>query len=236
MKAAFEMIGGAETVADIGCDHGFLSAALVVSGRAGRAIASDISEASAAKAERLAEALGISARMKTAAADGLAALEGIDPPYKIAVCGMGGELIARILDRESEKAKKASLIVMQPMRGEAELRRYLFENGYRIEDERVVLDEGRYYQLISAVPNADDEIPEGFPKGYFRFGWVMASKPEPLLLPLLRHYRAVYLKELQKAEAQGRRPGRIVDEIANTDALITFVNAHIKQEKADASE
>ena len=225
LAAVYDMLGKSPTVVDIGCDHGYLSAALITGERAKKVIASDISEASVSKAAKLAASMGISDRMKTVLADGLDSAMDIEPPYSIAICGMGGELIAGILERGRSIALSAKRIVMQPMRSEAKLRRYLYENGYRILDERVVLDEGRYYQIISACPLKGDTIPEGFPKDYFRFGWVMASKPEPLLMPLLEHYRSVYEKELKKAEKRGKKPEKILKEISSTNELIKYVSA-----------
>lgn len=225
LRAVFELMGTAEHAVDVGCDHGCLSGALVTSCRAKRVTASDISPASAKKAAELARELGIEEIMRVVCADGLSCLEKPEPGVKIAVCGMGGELIAKILAAAPRVVSQAALIVMQPMRGEAELRRYLFENRFRIADERVVLDGGRYYQVIAAVPNERDEIPSGFPKGFFRFGWVMASKPEPQLMPLLAHYRAVYSCELEKAQKRGKSPESILNEIARTEELMRFVQS-----------
>ena len=217
------MIGKAETLADVGCDHGYLSAAAILSGAAPYALASDISPVSARKAERLAKKLRIQDRMTVVCCDGLAAVQCEEPPYSIAICGMGGELIARILEKGARCARLADKIVMQPMRGEAELRRYLYENCFRITDERVVREGGRFYQIIAAVPNEQDEIPAGFPKDWFRFGWVMARKRDPELIPLLRHYRGVYKRELEKAEDKGASPERILLEIERTEALLRFM-------------
>ncbi|MBO6061625.1 MAG: Nif3-like dinuclear metal center hexameric protein [Clostridia bacterium] len=228
LRAVYELIGQARIVADIGCDHGFLSAALLKNGRAERVIASDISGPSVQKAMTLAENSGLSGKMEVVRADGLSAVPVVEPGLKIAICGMGGELIARILENGREAAESAELIVMQPMRGEAELREYLFSHGYGTVDERVVFDSGRYYQVISAKYGVSCELPEGFPPGFMRFGPVMASRPEPMLLPLLKHYRAVYEGELRLARQRGREPEPLLRELENTDRLITFVERRIK--------
>lgn len=232
LKTVLSMIGRCETLADVGCDHGFLSAAAILSGAARYALASDISPVSAHKAGRLAKKLGLAGVMSVVCADGLAPIGSEEPPYSIAICGMGGELIARILDKGAHAAKTADLIVMQPMRGEAELREYLVKNGYRITDERVVREGKRFYQVIAAVPNGDGRVPEWFPKGWFRFGWVAAQKHPEELLPLLRHYRSVYGEELRKARMKGREPEEISAEIARTDRLIGIITGG----EADASE
>ena len=96
LAAAAAMLGPAHTVWDVGCDHGFLSAHLIKSGAAQNVIATDLSPVSVAKAARFAERRGLSDRMRFAVTDGLS---GFEPSggYKLAVCGMGGELIASIL-------------------------------------------------------------------------------------------------------------------------------------------
>lgn len=223
LRAVYELLGEVKTVADIGCDHGYLSAALILGGRAERAVASDISPVSAAKAGALASELGIEDRMTACEADGLELPVPLEKPYSIAICGMGGELIARIIERSRAAAEGAGRIVMQPMRGEAELREYLYENGFGIEDERVIFEAGRYYQVISAIPKGENRIPEGFPKGWFRFGWVMAERHGGELLPLLHHYRGVYERELANAKEKGRAPEGLVREIERTDALIALI-------------
>lgn len=224
LAAAFDMLGKADTVWDVGCDHGYLSAALLLSGRAGGVAASDISPASADKTQRLAKELGLEGRMTVFRADGLS---GFAPQgeFKLALCGMGGELIAQILESGAEIAAAASLIVMQPMRGEEELRRYLYRSGFSIVDEAAVLDDGRYYQLIAAVPRGGSVIPDWFPRDYFRFGWVMCSKPDDTLIALLAKYRGVYQKKLDSALKSGRAPAKLEKELAAVGAIIAHIEA-----------
>ncbi len=218
--AVLEMLGSADVIADIGCDHGYLSAALLRSGRAKRVLASDISAASVEKVRTLAADTGLNIAVRRA--DGL---EGLLPlvggaDFKIAVCGMGGELIAGMLERGCDAARRAELIVMQPMRGEAELRGFLVRSGYGIADERVVLDSGRYYQVIAARYGGGIGVPEWFPADFYRFGWVMVQKREPELMPLLLHFRSVYERELAKARLHGREVASLVRTIEATNMLI----------------
>ena len=223
LSAVFDMLGSCGLIADVGCDHGYLSAALISEGRAGRVIASDISPFSVEKARALFEKIGAGDAASAVEADGLDPLSREEPPYKAAICGMGGELIAGILERNRRAAEAAELIVMQPMRGEAELREYLFKNGFGITDERVALDSGRFYQVIAARYGAGNAVPDWFPRGWFRFGWVMTEKRDPNLLPLLLHYRSVYASELEKARAKGACPENVAEEISRTDTLIEYL-------------
>ena len=55
MQAVLSLIKGGETLCDVGTDHGKLPVAALLSGKAGSAIATDISAASLQKARLLAE-------------------------------------------------------------------------------------------------------------------------------------------------------------------------------------
>lgn len=112
---------------------------------------------------------------------------------KAVILGMGGEVIRSILSRSDSFARSLECIVMQPMRGEAELRSYLYSNNYRIIDEAVVFDSGRYYQLISAKNGAPCQLPDCFEKG-FQFGAEAFNKRDPMLLPLMQRYLCIIEK------------------------------------------
>ena len=221
LQAAADMIKAANHAADIGCDHGRLSVALLQQGRAKRVTASDISEPSLEKARLLAQKCGLSERMDTVVSDGISHLSmgGADA---IIIAGMGGELIARILGTDIDVAHSAKAIVMQPMRGVEELRRFLRKNRFRITDERLVLDAGRIYQIITVAPGEPDTIPSWFPKDEYSLGHMMFEKGDPLLLPLLEQYKAGHVRRLAQAERKGVSPDALLDIINRADTLINL--------------
>lgn len=217
-----DMLGPHETVADIGADHGRLAVALLQRERARRVIASDVSDLSLSKARALAAACKVEDRLLIRTADGLKGL-GENEADALVIAGMGGALIARILADSPTVARSAKRIVMQPMRGTAELRHYLHHSGFRIEDERIVREGARYYQLIAARAGEPEAIPENFPQGVYKFGWVTAQKRDPLLLPLLYRDRAGHEKRLEKAQRAGVMPEALVTELSRLNALIRLM-------------
>lgn len=219
LQAAADMITNSKHAADIGCDHGRLSIALLQQGRTDRITASDISEPSLKKAKLLAQKCGLSHRISTVVSDGISHLTPGDADTVI-IAGMGGELIARILASSPDTAKSADKIVMQPMRGVEELRYYLKVNGFRIDDERLVLDSGRIYQVISAVPGVPDPIPAWFPADEYSLGHMLFEKKDPLLIPLLEQFKNGHLRRLQQAEKKGSLPKPLLDIINRADLLI----------------
>lgn len=199
LSAALSMLAGAASVADIGCDHGRLGAALLQQGVCARVVMSDISAPSLEKAQRLLNHIGVCDRASFRLGDGLAVLE----PYEcdaIAMLGMGGTLMTQILDRCTVPQNGAKRLVLQPMRAQADIRAYLHRNNLWITDDRIVSEHGRYYQIFCAYPNTEKQpLPEGFPEGYYDVGFQSFAQRDPNLKALCEFRLAQHRKRLPSA-------------------------------------
>ncbi len=209
-----DMLSPCNTVADIGCDHGRLAAALLQSGTAQRVVAADISPASLEKARRLCSLCGLEDSLTLRLGDGLSILSPGEAEG-IAILGMGGTLIARLLDATPDVAKHAELVLC-PMRAADDLRYYLCHNGYAILDERLVADSRRVYQLIRARAGTPEPPPYGWPEDMYMLGHMLYTRRDPLLPPLVERYIAGHEKRLARAQAAGRCPQRLTGAL---DAL-----------------
>ncbi len=148
LEAALELLneyGRGTNFADIGSDHAFLAIEAVKRKIAASATASDINVMPLEKGRENAESQGVD--IDFILSDGFDRLEerGITAA---AVCGMGGELISKMVLR-SETAKGA-LLILQPMSAQEELRKTLWDNGYSILTERFVIESGKVYVLIAS--------------------------------------------------------------------------------------
>lgn len=220
LLAAASFLAASHTVADIGCDHGRLSAALVQRGLAKHVLASDISEDSLQKAKDLACRCGFSSeQLSFFVSDGLSHLVSGEADALV-FAGMGGELIARLLEEGKEIAHSAKRIVMQPMGGTKELRKYLYENGYTIKDEAMVLDAGRYYQILLASPNIGHsaEMPSD---AILEFGAILFAKRDPLLREALICCVEGRRRRMQRAEKDGVIPPQLVHELTGAEMLLS---------------
>ena len=204
LETVLKMLAGADTVADIGCDHGRLAVALIQRRAASHVIATDISFASLEKARLLKETCGISENLELRVGDGLSALKE-DRPDALVFTGMGGELIASLLDREREIVHASRRIVMQPMRGVEELRTFLYENDYCIYDEALALDAKRMYQIIAAHPGKRMQKPEGWPESLIEIGWILLQKRDPLLPAFVKLRLEEYERRLAHAPQNALR-------------------------------
>ncbi len=197
-----DMLCGSDTVADIGCDHGRLSCALIQSRAAKRCIAIDISAPSLEKARALASFVGVSDRVETRLGDGFGPLT-VGEADAIALLGMGGTLMARLLGGCTMPFHGARLVVLQPMRAVADIRRYLYETRCHITDDRIVSENGRLYQVFAAIgPQAAPQpLPDGWPADFFEAGFVTLAKRDPLLPAWLDGRLASIRKRLRTHDA-----------------------------------
>ena len=133
--------------ADIGCDHGFLCAELLQTGRAEKAIAADISAGSLAKAQALARQLGLTEQMECRLGDGLGVLKPGEAEG-IVIAGVGGPLIMRILEQGWKVARTARYLVLCPHNYPDSLRQYLNDSGFLIEREEISREKGKFYPIL----------------------------------------------------------------------------------------
>ena len=135
--------------ADIGTDHGYLPLFLLREGRIERACLADVNRGPLSSAERNARAERLSDKCEFILTDGAAALcdKGITD---YAICGMGGELIARIIEDAPHLKDGAVRLILQPMTKQESLRRYLVLAGFSIISERFSFDSGKYYVTLVA--------------------------------------------------------------------------------------
>ena len=149
--AAAKLVRQGAVFADIGTDHALLPVFLCKTGRVSRAVAADINVGPLAAARAQVEAEGVSHLIKLVLTDGLRGLEE-EGLSDIAICGMGGELIARIIEASPYVKKAGIRLILQPMTCITELREYL-SHGFNIIDESIVCEDGKIYQIICKKSN-----------------------------------------------------------------------------------
>ena len=149
LLSAAEYVRQGAHLADIGTDHALLPIFLLLSGRVTSAVLADINEGPLSAARENVVAHGLSDRVEYRLTDGCAALSGLGiTDYTI--CGMGGELIADIIDRAPHLMCEGVRLILQPMTRQATLRRYLAEHGFTIKSERYTYAQGKYYVTMLA--------------------------------------------------------------------------------------
>ena len=134
-------------LADIGTDHAYLPLFLLKVGRIKRAFCSDINEGPLASARANIRTAGYLDRVEFTLADGADALAG-KGITDYTICGMGGELIADIIDRADEMRDPAVHLILQPMTRRGALVSYLYRNGFEVLEEAYSRDAGKHYVTL----------------------------------------------------------------------------------------
>lgn len=134
-------------IADIGTDHGFVPNFLYEEDINRKIIATDISLNSLNKAIEFSELRGNKGKIEHIVCNGL---EKIPPVDQIIIAGMGGILISKILDRDFEKAMQAEKLILQPMQQVDYLRKFLYDKGFKILDEKIVFEDNKFFHIIVA--------------------------------------------------------------------------------------
>ncbi len=134
-------------LADIGTDHAYLPIALCLSGKIPSALACDINPHPLRSAQENIARYGLGERIATRLSDGLQKVSP-DEVDDIVIAGMGGELIRDILRAAPWVKDAEKRLILQPMTHHDDLILWLYENGFAIERQRAVLDEGKYYTVL----------------------------------------------------------------------------------------
>lgn len=135
------------SVADIGCDHAYVSCKLVQLGISSRVYASDIRPGPLRAAVKNIEKYGLTSQITARLADGLDGIEDFAPD-DIIIAGMGGELIAEIISKSEYTKTSGVNLILQPMTSTYELRLFLSKNGFDIINELLCRDSGKIYEII----------------------------------------------------------------------------------------
>lgn len=147
MTAASFVRNGRFTV-DVGTDHGYLPAYLVMSGKTDSVMAADIGEGPLENAAKTVRKYSLNDKISLVLSDGLKNIP--CETEEIIIAGMGGTLIVDILS-DAEWVKNENIhLVLQPMTHSYDVRKFLCENGFFIDDEKLCSDDGRVYVVISA--------------------------------------------------------------------------------------
>ena len=180
------MVTPGNRVADVGCDHGFLSIYLIQVGISPKAIAMDVRKGPMEAASEHIARWGLGTYIETRRSDGLQEL--LDGEVDAVVCaGMGGPLMEKILTEGREKAQQLRELILQPQSEIPKFRGFLRREGYRVVGEDIVCDDGKYYFAMRAVPGGERCENLGKDSERFdKFGEGLLREGHPVLEQYLR--------------------------------------------------
>ena len=147
LKTAASLIREGAVLADVGTDHGYVPIYLLEQKKIKSAIAMDINKGPLERAREHIHLYGMDAYIQTRLSDGVAALEKGEAD-SILIAGMGGGLVMHILEEGKDICQAAGELILQPQSELCSVRDYLAKNGYMIDAERMVFEDGKYYPMM----------------------------------------------------------------------------------------
>lgn len=165
-----EFIPKDSTVADIGCDHGYVLIKGVIEGKISKGIGVDVSKGPFQQAISNLEEYSVQENIEIRLGDGLKPINEDECDICV-IGGMGGRLITSILEENLKKSQSFKRLVLQPMNSERILRRFLIENDWTIIDEEILILDRLYLYIVAEKGNI--KVDEDF---IYDIGPILATK------------------------------------------------------------
>src|SRR5690606_8847224 len=114
LETVASFVEAGAVVADIGSDHAYLPCYLVHNGTVHKAVAGEVVKGPYESAVRNVRREGLASAITVRLANGLFAIEAGDTVDTVTIAGMGGPLIATILDNGKDRLQDVKRIIAQP--------------------------------------------------------------------------------------------------------------------------
>lgn len=148
LKKIYDIMPECNCFADIGTDHAYLPVYMCAMGKCKTAIASDIVSGPLERANATILKFGMRDKISVRLGPGVSTLSS-DEADVVSIAGMGGLIIAQILEQGRDVLKNATKIIVQPMTAVEDLREYLYKNNWNIDQEYLVKENDKLYNILS---------------------------------------------------------------------------------------
>lgn len=232
MKAVAAMVTPGNILADIGTDHGYVPISLVQRKKIPKAIAMDINMGPLQHAREHISMCQLENYIETRLSDGVQKLQ-VGEVDSILIAGMGGELVVNIISNGMEVCRSAKELILQPQSELEKVRRFLREKKFKIMDEDMVIEDGKYYPMMKVVPVDEDSmwdvLPEEVVRPCDRYGPILLKNGNPSLRKfLVKQHKQLsrILKELDsqpESEAISNRKKEVLEEISLNESAYTIL-------------
>lgn len=225
LRAVAELVTPGYRVADIGTDHAYVPIWLVKEGKIPSAIAMDVNEGPLQRADAHISEYGLEKQIRTRRSDGLKELKPYEADSMIAA-GMGGALIIQILKESPDIVCSLKECILQPQSEISKVRKFLIKEGFFIEDENIVYEDGKFYPMMKVIPGRKEILPYG--EEEYEYGRLLLKKRHPVLKEFLireSRIRSSILENLKtNPEVSESSIGRIAELEQELERLIKLVD------------
>lgn len=203
-----DMVQKGMIVADIGTDHAFLPVYLVQNGIAPKAYACDISEGPLRSARMNIAEAGLSDQIPVIQSDGLDHVPA--DTQCIVIAGMGFETARGILERNRDRVRNFSRIIVEVNRDTVEMRQWISDHHGTIDNEVYIHEKKHDYTAISFRP----VYHACYSEAEILFGPVLLQKEDPEYLDYLKRQKRKLELILEKSGGKAPEAERIRRELS----------------------
>ena len=217
MQAVADLVTPGQRVADVGCDHAYVSIYLVEQGIASQCLAMDVNKGPLERAQANIQAHGLEDRIETRLGSGLEPAR-VGEVDAVLMAGMGGILMRDLLETSKEVSHSLQEWVLQPQSDIDLVRSYIRESGFTIVEENMVEEDGKYYPMVRAVPEQETSAESGLVSAaeltaeelqwqqvYDLYGKLLLTGQHPVLKEFLEQGKEHYAAILRQMESSGHR-------------------------------
>lgn len=198
LENIIERMPASGCIADIGCDHAYVAIEAVRRGKAARALACDVRKGPLQQAAEHILCAGLAGKIETRLSDGL---EKVAPGEAdcVIIAGMGGPLMERILQG---RLADFGHFVLSPQSEIPHFRRFLLAEGMQIDEETMLIDEGKYYVIFNVSKRADaSSDPMYVTEEDFLYGGRLLRRLDPVLKSFLEKEKTRYEGILRQTDS-----------------------------------
>lgn len=138
-----------DTIADIGSDHAYLPIYAIQHKLCKKALAGEVIQGPYEAARKNVNDYELSEQIDVRLGNGLSIIKE-DKVDTITICGMGGPLIAKILNEGKRKLTYFPRLILQSNIQTETLRKTIVHLNYQIIDETILEEKGHIYELLVA--------------------------------------------------------------------------------------
>lgn len=203
LTAVADFVEPGAILADIGSDHAYLPCYLIAIKKIGKAIAGEVVKGPYESAQRNVAKKALSEKIEVRLANGLAAIEPADGVDTVTIAGMGGPLIASILEAGTAELATVKRIIAQPNIHASSIRKWAVQNGWNVVNERILKEDHKIYEIL-----------------VLERGAVTYDEEQLMFGPcLMKDKSSVFIEKWKREAAEWQRIADSLAEAGNTDDI-----------------
>lgn len=223
LELVLSFVEPGESAADVGTDHGHVPVELVRRMIVKKAVAMDVRKGPLSRATENIGLAGLTDKIETRLSDGVAKLLPGEAD-SVVIAGMGGELIIKILENGRHMWDSVKQWVLSPQSEIFKVRRWLFENGFVIRKEDMILEDGKFYTVMDVRREKDAAGLQGKTEqtedlslsenSRMLYGDYLIRTKNPVLLTYLKEEEAKLLRFIEDLSAKAGDSGRAAERLS----------------------